>query len=68
MDSGDKERGEGGVTCSLLRLSDDRLRVVLDDVRNQAPGEPGPWQHEVFVTSKDYEWGSLPLWIYPRTS
>ena len=59
MDSGDKERGERGVTCSLLRLSDGRLRVVLDDVRNQAPGEPGPWQHEVFVTFKDYDWGEL---------
>lgn len=59
MDSSDKERGERGVACSLLRLSDGRLRVVLDDVRNQAPGEAGPWQHEVFVTFKDYERGEL---------
>ena len=55
MDSSDKERGERGVTCSLLRLSDGRLRVVLDDVRNLAPGESGPWLHEVFVTFKDYK-------------
>ena len=41
MDSNKKERGEHGVACSLLRLSDGRLRVVLDDVRNLAPGESG---------------------------
>jgi hypothetical protein len=55
MDSSNKERGEHGVACSLLRLPDGRLRVVLDDVRNLAPGKPGPWQHEVFVTFKDYD-------------
>jgi hypothetical protein len=55
MDSSDKERGERGVACSLLKLSDGRLRIVLDDVRNLAPGESGPWQHEVFVTFKDYD-------------
>lgn len=55
MDSSDQERGERGVACSLLRLSDGRLRLVLDDVRNLSPGNSGPWQHEVFVTFKDYE-------------
>ncbi|MFK2878270.1 hypothetical protein [Rhodanobacter hydrolyticus] len=50
-----KKRGEHGVACSLLRLSDGRLRVVLDDIRNLAPGELGPWRHEVFVAFKDYE-------------
>ena len=59
MDSRDKERGERGVACSLLRLPDGNLRVVLDDVRNLAPGELGPWQHEVFVTFKDYDRGEL---------
>ncbi|GLQ97410.1 hypothetical protein [Dyella mobilis] len=59
MDSSDKERGERGVTCSLLRMSDGHLRVVLDDVRNLAPGESGPWRHEVFVTFKDYEQAEL---------
>jgi hypothetical protein len=59
MDSINKERGERGVACSLLRLSDGRLRVVLDDVRNLAPGESGPWQHEVFVTFKDYQRADL---------
>ena len=59
MDGNDKERGECGVPCSLLRLSNGRLRVVLDDVRNLAPGESGPWQHEVFVTFKDYEQAEL---------
>jgi len=55
VDSSDKERGERGVACSLLRLPDGRLRVVLDDVRNLTPGNAGPWEHEVFVTFKDYE-------------
>lgn len=59
MDSSDKERGERGVACSLLELSDGRLRVVLDDIRNLATGESGPWQHEVFVTFKDYERAAL---------
>ena len=59
MDSSEKKRGERGVARSLLTLSDGRLRVVLDDVRSQVPGEPGPWQHEVFVTFKDYERGEL---------
>lgn len=59
MDSSDRERGERGVACSLLRLSDGRLRVVLDDVRNLAPGDTGPWRHEVFVTFKDYEQAEL---------
>jgi len=59
MDSSDKDRGERGVACSLLRLPDGRLRVVLDDVRNLAPGESGPWQHEVLVTFKDYEQATL---------
>ena len=54
MDSSDKERGERGVACSLLRLPDGGLRVVLDD-RNLTLGDQGPWQHEVFVTFKDYE-------------
>lgn len=31
------------------------LRVVLDDFRNLRPGDSGPWQHEAFVTFKDYE-------------
>lgn len=55
MDSGDKGRGERGVACSLLKLPDGRIRVVMDDIRNLAPGEQGPWQHDVFVTFKDYE-------------
>lgn len=59
MDSSNKERGERGVACSLLRLPDGRLRVVLDDVRNLIPGKSGPWQHEVFVTFKDYERAAL---------
>ncbi len=61
MDGNDKERGERGVPCSLLRLSNGRLRVVLDDVRNLAPGESGPWQHEVFVTFEQAELSSLDL-------
>lgn len=58
MDSG-KERGEHGVTCSLLRLADGRVRVMLDDVRNLAPGASGRWRHEAFVTFKDYDVGQL---------
>lgn len=59
MDSSDKERGERGVTCSLLKLPDGRLRVVLDDVSNLTPSESGSWHHEVFVTFKDYEYEEL---------
>ncbi|GLQ48383.1 hypothetical protein GCM10007862_34340 [Dyella lipolytica] len=35
------------------------LRVVLDDVTNQAPGNPGQWRHDIFVTFKDYERSEL---------
>ncbi|GAB3789833.1 hypothetical protein [Dyella agri] len=59
MDSSDKKRGDRGVACSLLKLPDGRLRVVLDDVRNLTPGDSGPWQHEVLVTFKDYERAAL---------
>jgi hypothetical protein len=59
MDGINKERGERSVVCSLLRLSDGRLRVGLDDVGNLAPDESGPWHHEVFVTFKDYERADL---------
>lgn len=59
MDSSDKERGGHGVTCSLLKMPDGRLRVVLDDVRNLALCNSRAWQHEVFVTFKDYEWEEL---------
>jgi len=55
MDSSNKKRGEHGVALSLLRLPDGRLRVVMDDVRSLSPGERGPWQHECFVTFKDFE-------------
>jgi hypothetical protein len=55
MDSSNKERGKRGIACSLLRLQDGRLRIVLDDVRNLSSGELGPWQHDVFVTFKDYD-------------
>lgn len=59
MDSSDRKRGEHGVACSLSKLSDGRLRVVLDDVKNLAPDDSGPWRHEVFVTFKDYEQAKL---------
>ena len=43
------------MACSLLTLPDGRLRVVLDDFRNLRSGDSVPWQHEAFVTFKDYE-------------
>jgi hypothetical protein len=39
---------------------------VLDDVRNLAPGESGPWQHEAFVTFKDYERAELSTLDLPE--
>jgi hypothetical protein len=32
---------------------------VLDDIINQAPGNPGQWRHDVLVTYKDYEHAEL---------
>ncbi|GGA29497.1 hypothetical protein [Dyella nitratireducens] len=55
MDSSNNERGARAVACSVLKLPNGKLRVVLDDVANQAPDNPGLWQHDVFVTFKDYE-------------
>ncbi|MBN4959242.1 DUF3658 domain-containing protein [Stenotrophomonas maltophilia] len=47
------------VLCSLAELPDGGLRVVMDDLRQA--GEPGHWQHRVFVTLRDYAAGAGQL-------
>ena len=59
MDSINKERGARAVSCSVLKLPNGRLRVVLDDVTDQAPDNPGLWRHDALVTYKDYEQSEL---------
>lgn len=47
------------VLCSLAELPDGGLRVVMDDLRQT--GEPGHWQHSLFVTLRDYAAGAGQL-------
>lgn len=51
----DQKRGRDGVVCSLHQTESGRLRLVLDDVKNEANGKPGVWTHHVLYTFKDFD-------------
>lgn len=51
----DQKRGNDGVVCSLREIESGRLRLVLDDVKNEGKGNRGPWAHHVVFTFKDFD-------------
>lgn len=55
MEGDDLKRGSSGVVCSLREIGNGRLRLVLDDVKNESGSLQGPWKHYVLFTWKDYE-------------
>ena len=54
MEVDDQRRGGGGVVCSLRELGEGRIRLVLDDVKNEGGSAQGPWKHHVLFTFKDF--------------
>lgn len=59
MEGDDRKRGSCGVVCSLREIGNGRLRLVLDDVKNESGFMPGHWKHHVLFTWKDYEVGQI---------
>lgn len=55
METDDGIRGKEGVLLSLRNLENGIVRVIMDDVSNEAGSVKKPWNHEVVVTWKDYE-------------
>jgi hypothetical protein len=55
MEVDDQGRGSSGVVCSLYETKEGRLRLVLDDVKNESGSNQGPWTHHVLFTFKDYD-------------
>ena len=55
MEADDKIRGKNGVVVSLRELPNGKLRLTVDDVENQSNAAGEPWEHQFFVTHKDYE-------------
>jgi hypothetical protein len=55
METDDGIRSGSGLVCCLRELDGGKLRLVLDDVENQAKTTSGPWEHHVVFTWKDYE-------------
>ena len=54
METDNGKRGASGVVISLVDVAPDKLRLVLDDVKNESGSERGPWNHHVLYTFKDY--------------
>ena len=55
MEGDDRKRGSNGVVCSLREIGNGRLRVALDDVKNESGSVQGAWKHYILLTWKDYE-------------
>jgi len=55
METDDGIRGKEGILLSLLDLESGMVRVIMDDVSNEAGSVKKPWNHEVVVTWKDYK-------------
>jgi hypothetical protein len=55
VEGDDLKRGSCGVVCSLREIGNGRLRLILDDVKNESGAMEGPWQHHVLFTWKDYD-------------
>jgi len=47
-------RGDGGVVVSLHDLPNGKVRVYIDDVKNENLPSKGPWVDRGLVTWKDY--------------
>jgi hypothetical protein len=54
MKTDNGKRGASGVVISLVDVAPGKLRIVLDDVKNESESECGPWSHHVLYTFKDY--------------
>ena len=55
MEGDDRKRGSSGVVCSLMEIGNRRLRLILDDVKNENGSMQGPWKYHVLYTWKDYK-------------
>jgi hypothetical protein len=54
METDNGKRGASGVVISLVDVGNSKLRIVLDDVKNESGSKLGPWSHHVLYTFKDY--------------
>ncbi len=59
METDNGKRGGSGVVISLVDVAPDKLRIVVDDVKNESRSERGPWRHHVLYTFKDYRAGDI---------
>jgi hypothetical protein len=55
----DGVRAFSGVVASLRSTPDDRLCLVLDDVRQQPAADARSWTHESFFTISEYSRSEL---------
>jgi hypothetical protein len=52
-------RPKRGVVVSLLDEGNGRSRLIMDDVRSQAPANPTTWMFDAFFTQKTFDNGAL---------
>jgi hypothetical protein len=52
METDDGKRPTVGVVVSLLELDDGTSRIILDDVRSDAPQRKTSWDFDCFYTHK----------------
>ena len=55
METDDGVRGQSGVVFCLRELTDGKVRVYMDDVKNENTPSKGPWVDRGLVTWKDYD-------------
>jgi len=55
MESDDCQRGSSGVVSSMREITSGRIRLALDDVKNESLSQQGPWKHHALFTWKDYD-------------
>lgn len=55
METDNGKRGASGLVLSLVDAAPGKLRIVVDDVKNESGSERGPWAHNVLYTFKDYD-------------
>ena len=52
MENDDRKRPRMGIVVSLLELDDGTTRIILDDVRSDAPHRETSWKFDCFYTHK----------------
>ena len=55
MSTDEKLRGPSGIVLSLHELPGHKVRVHMDDVKNEGTPSKGPWVDRGVVTWKDYD-------------